>query len=617
MPSSARKSSVGTARRALQKAHIPYRGDNPEVGKKTGIAVAHVERKSDGFEPFEEIMQQADGRTPPRPKGRKKSSIRYYDEAEDEDDEGYSDDEFGEMSMQLDSPVHNLTNVRPPTTPTANGRSGSSSSRPVARSSNVDFDKIPSPRPRKAANAGPGPSNLSRSYIPRNRQPSSEPEDDMDVDDDAGGGGGDNDQEEEQGRGRSSPRRTSFNQMNHDDDDDDDDENEPFNDFPEEPYEEPSFQEPERAGSETPRPKKSEKGKGRAVQQESEDDQVEDDIARGLSDVNGTHYSDDDEPEPEPEPAEPTPEPEPAPVPKKKKVKISDQKAPQPIRTKTQSNKENRDYPPGVRRSRREHIKPLEYWRGERVVYGRPDFSQVDPVKVLPIPQIREIIRIPKEPAVPLGKRKRGHSQRARSKTAEPGGPHSKNNVRFNPEDGWDDETPSNATVLDYRTGNEVERRIAWTAKMVNPQPVANNTWSFDKIFGDADFIASGQLVIPPNSRKPSKATKDNTYIFYVIEGAVNLKIHETSLVLSTGGMFMVPRGNMYFIENIGQRDAKIFFTQARKTMNDDDERLIALANRDRKRQRSSSAGAMATRRTSAAPSNDATPLTARTNSRR
>jgi centromere protein C len=54
---------------------------------------------------------------------------------------------------------------------------------------------------------------------------------------------------------------------------------------------------------------------------------------------------------------------------------------------------------------------------------------------------------------------------------------------------------------------------IAWTAKMVNPQPVANNTWSFDKIFGDADFIASGQLVIPPNSRKPSKATKDNTYV--------------------------------------------------------------------------------------------------------
>ena len=48
---------------------------------------------------------------------------------------------------------------------------------------------------------------------------------------------------------------------------------------------------------------------------------------------------------------------------------------------------------------------------------------------------------------------------------------------------------------------------------MVNPQPVANASWSFDKIFGDADFIAAGQLVIPPNSRKPSKPTKDSTYV--------------------------------------------------------------------------------------------------------
>lgn len=174
------------------------------------------------------------------------------------------------------------------------------------------------------------------------------------------------------------------------------------------------------------------------------------------------------------------------------------------------------EYPPGVRRSRREHIAPLDFWRGERVVYGRPDFSQVDPAKVLPIPQIREIIRIPKEPAQPLGKRKRGHPHRGRSKTAEPRPPNSKGRgtpASANLEEGWDDDTPSNAKVLDYRTGQEVERRIAWTAKMVNPQPVANNTWSFDKIFGDADFIASGQLVIPPGSRKPSKATKDNTYV--------------------------------------------------------------------------------------------------------
>jgi len=94
MPTSARKSSLGgAARRGLQKAHIPYRGDNPEVGKKTGIAVQHVERKSDGFEPFEELLQQA-----PSPPRRKKKSIpapdRRYDDYNEED---------GEQSMQLDS----------------------------------------------------------------------------------------------------------------------------------------------------------------------------------------------------------------------------------------------------------------------------------------------------------------------------------------------------------------------------------------------------------------------------------------------------------------------------------------------------------------------------------
>jgi centromere protein C len=94
MPTSARKSSVGAARRGLQKAHIPYRGDNPEVGKKTGIAVQHVERKSDGFEPFEEIMQQADSRTPPKPKGKKRKSSAPIQEDELDED--------GEMSMELD-----------------------------------------------------------------------------------------------------------------------------------------------------------------------------------------------------------------------------------------------------------------------------------------------------------------------------------------------------------------------------------------------------------------------------------------------------------------------------------------------------------------------------------
>lgn len=100
MPTTPRKSSLGgTSRRGPLKAHIPYRGDNPEVGKKTGIAVQHVARQSDGFEPFDQILQQADGRAPPRPKGRKKSLTA----AAHQDENDYGSDDGWEESMQVDS----------------------------------------------------------------------------------------------------------------------------------------------------------------------------------------------------------------------------------------------------------------------------------------------------------------------------------------------------------------------------------------------------------------------------------------------------------------------------------------------------------------------------------
>jgi hypothetical protein len=82
-----------------------------------------------------------------------------------------------------------------------------------------------------------------------------------------------------------------------------------------------------------------------------------------------------------------------------------------------------------------------------------------------------------------------------------------------NPEEGWDDETNPQADVIDYNTKGTVNRRVAFTSKMFNPTAAANNQWFFEKIFGDGDFMAAGQLVIPVKGRKPTKATKDNTYV--------------------------------------------------------------------------------------------------------
>ena len=111
----------------------------------------------------------------------------------------------------------------------------------------------------------------------------------------------------------------------------------------------------------------------------------------------------------------------------------------------------------GVRRSQREHYRPLEYWRGEKLVYGRTN-SHASPILV---PQIKEIIRIPKEASVPLGtKRKRG-SVRARSQSKV----EAQQDVIppalpvVDPEEGWDDNTESKCTVIHFTTKEEVERR--------------------------------------------------------------------------------------------------------------------------------------------------------------
>jgi hypothetical protein len=99
MPTSApRKSSLGAARRAQQRAHLPFHADNLALGKRTGLPVPTIDHKSDDFEPFDEILSHADTRAAwqgqnkrPGSNKKRKSVVPLYEE-----------DDGGEMSMELD-----------------------------------------------------------------------------------------------------------------------------------------------------------------------------------------------------------------------------------------------------------------------------------------------------------------------------------------------------------------------------------------------------------------------------------------------------------------------------------------------------------------------------------
>ncbi|TFK46651.1 hypothetical protein OE88DRAFT_1707180 [Heliocybe sulcata] len=577
MPTSARKSSLGLLRRAGPKAHVPFRADDFEHGKRTGLTVGYVDRRSDEFEAFEQVISQADKVTPPRVKanGRRKKALTPV-----ADEEYYDEDENGEMSMSLvdsnpPSPRVYFNNARQSYAPSSIRKTGSSS-RPVPHSSDVDFDRVPSPRPRTSSVAsrrqsmnGPGPSHLSRMSVTR--------EEIEEIEDDP-----------EANLPPSDPMSPpaydygpSFSHLDQDDDDDDD-----AQPLVQEAAPTPSKRPrqtsptdsrqgnlkrarqqsnlPDRSGGadkENEGPRSAGKGKGRAVSQE--DEELEEDfepyqdepLDPGLQEVDNVPLDEDQNEEEE------------QPLNKKARVEKQKEKKARVPRKKQEvlhvplSENGSDGEHDGVRRSRRVRYGPLDWWRCEKVVYGRRENG------VTFVPHIKEIIRLPKEPVKLLGAAgrkggKRRAASRAKSGTAEP---ELEEVPNPNPEEGWDDQTDPKGMIVDYITRQEVERRVAFTARMLEPKAAANNDFYFQRVFGDGEFMAAGHLIIPPKKSKPSKATKDNTYVFYVIEGAVNVRVHKTSFIVATGGMFLIPRGNQYFIQNICERDVKLFFAQARK----------------------------------------------------
>jgi centromere protein C len=102
---------------------------------------------------------------------------------------------------------------------------------------------------------------------------------------------------------------------------------------------------------------------------------------------------------------------------------------------------------------------------------------------------------------------------------------------------------------------------IAFTENMLSLKSAENDSFSFQKVFNDGEFLAAGILEIPAGGAKPSRSTKDNTYVcnmaravrpalivhqvFYMAEGAAGVTVHNTHFYLCQGGMLMVPSGSV------------------------------------------------------------------------
>src|SRR5258707_10895168 len=111
----------------------------------------------------------------------------------------------------------------------------------------------------------------------------------------------------------------------------------------------------------------------------------------------------------------------------------------------------------GLRRGTRKRFKPLEYWRGEKLIIGRSANAPA------PCPIVKALYQLPPETHEPLGVAGRKRKRQARSQSASRPPPSKRLNEDTNdlvpPEEGWDAETPLYAPTIDYDTGEEVVRR--------------------------------------------------------------------------------------------------------------------------------------------------------------
>ncbi|KAF9515077.1 hypothetical protein BS47DRAFT_1449428 [Hydnum rufescens UP504] len=491
----------------------PYSEDRSK-GRRTGQNIKEVDRDDDGFEDFAELAEANE------PSAKRKKSIPTSHRTPSGPSRGQGPVDLFTEDIAGPTPSKYVAAISR-TAPSSVGHIGSLSRR-VEKSRLTDFDSIPSP----VATSGPGPSMASglrgaavgtSRPRPVPRYSTVQPPSFRDID------YGDSPLRTSRVENQSSPFPTPGSSSG--------ESNANAFDLPPEPMEAA-----EQSEEDTRPLKNSSNAKGKVVRKsqpkalspvgeeeegnvgnidynindDDDDNGIEDNIEAGL---NAIPDSDSEEP-----PANLD-----KPVPKAtKRKKAASPTKPKAKIVKTHGRAATSESEGNVRRGTRVRIKPLEYWRGERVILGR---AEDGPAHVLN-PQA-------------LGgshKRKRGTSSRRQN--------------LLPPESGWDENTQPLGLAVKWGTQDEEERRMVYTAAMMEPEAAnSTNTFSYQKIFSDDDFIAAGVLVLPVDGEKPMKGTKDNTY----------------SWIIAPGGTFLVPRGNQYYIKNISKRETVLFFAQARR----------------------------------------------------
>ncbi|XP_059525916.1 centromere protein C isoform X1 [Myotis daubentonii] len=209
---------------------------------------------------------------------------------------------------------------------------------------------------------------------------------------------------------------------------------------------------------------------------------------------------------------------------------------------------------PNLRRTKRIRLKPLEYWRGERVDYQERKSGGFVIGGIL-------------SPETVSSKRKaKGDTKKAKQMV---------NRKRIC----LDNDERKKELVIDLNIPLGDPLQPTWvrdpeTRKIILMELLRpRDTYTFSveqdelKVYKtlDTPLFSTGKLILGPHQEKGKQHVGRDTLVFYVNFGDLLCTLHETSYVITTGDSFYVPSGNYYNIKNLLNEDSVLLFTQIKR----------------------------------------------------
>lgn len=188
----------------------------------------------------------------------------------------------------------------------------------------------------------------------------------------------------------------------------------------------------------------------------------------------------------------------------------------------------------------RHSVRPLAYWKNERIEYSEDENELYTGGKFL-LPRIRAVVRADEVEEPPKKKYPKSTKGKKRAATVESeedeAEPWETDPGRLVGEiRSWD---PEDQTGMNTE---EMEEEIALSATAIVTRDTAGGSFKFAKTL-TMPFFGSGMVDLPPGGVKKPKNSRKMQMVFFVFYGRVEVTVNDSTFRIGKGGMWQVPRG--------------------------------------------------------------------------